>query len=149
MMADEFPEIGVVSPTTLGDSPVLLYLDVVDVDHVHARAVASGATSVMAPEDQPHGNRTATIVDPFGHRWMLSQHLEDLYPEAYAAREEASGDWTVTPSTAPVELGYVTMPTADLERSRRFFGELFGWQVAPATPERATATSPTPASPWA
>ncbi len=73
MMADEFPEIDVVSPRTLGGTPMALYLDVVDVDHVHDQAVAGGAESLAGPADQTHGNRTATILDPFGHRWMLAQ----------------------------------------------------------------------------
>ena len=94
MMADEFPEIGVLSPRTLGNTPVALYLEVVDGDHVHSQAVAGGAESLRPPEDQTHGNRTATILDPFGHRWMLSQQIEQLSAEEYAAREEASVDWS-------------------------------------------------------
>jgi len=108
MMADEFPEMGVVSPRTLGNSPVMLYLEVDDIDHIHARAVADGAESLRPPEDQTHGNRTATIVDPFGHRWMLSQTIEQLSTEQYAAREAASGEWTVNATKAPVEPGYLT-----------------------------------------
>lgn len=131
-MADEFPEIGVVSPTTLGGTPIALHLEVVDVDHVFREAVRAGATSLREPADQPHGNRSATILDPFGHRWMLSQPIETLSTEEYAARET---DWQVTAAQAPVELGYVTMPTADLERARTFFGTLFGWDVQPGSLE--------------
>ncbi len=73
MLADEFPEMDVVGPSTLGGTTVALHLEVVDVDYSHQRAVAAGATSVREPADQGHGNRNATILDPFGHRWMLSQ----------------------------------------------------------------------------
>jgi uncharacterized glyoxalase superfamily protein PhnB len=133
MMADEFPEIGVVSPQTLGGTPVALYLEVVDVDFVHREAVAAGATSLREPEDQTHGNRNATILDPFGHRWMLSQQIEQLSTEEYAAREEATGEWSVQASRPPVEVGYITMPTPGLEASTRFFGQLFGWEVVPGS----------------
>jgi PhnB protein len=129
MMADEFPEIGVVSPSTLGGTPVALHLEVVDVDHAHSNAVRLGATSLQEPADQTHGNRHSTILDPFGHRWMLSQVIEQLSTEEYAAREEASGQWSVSASRPPVEVGYITMPTPGIERSTAFFGELFGWQV--------------------
>jgi uncharacterized glyoxalase superfamily protein PhnB len=128
MMADEFPEIGVVSPATLGGTPVAMYLEVVDCDHVHRQAVANGAQSLREPEDQNHGNRTATILDPFGHRWMLSQPIEDFDLATYAEREKES-EWTVTGATAPVEPGYLTFATGDIDRSMRFFGELFGWAV--------------------
>ena len=129
MMADEFPEIGVLSPRTLGNTPVALYLDVVDVDHVHDEAVAGGADSLAGPADQTHGNRTATILDPFGHRWMLAQQIEQLSTEEYAAREEASGDWTVSATKAPVEPGYLTYQSADLDKAKAFFGQLFGWDI--------------------
>jgi uncharacterized glyoxalase superfamily protein PhnB len=126
MLADEYPEIGVVSPATLGNTPVALYLEVVDVDHAHQRAVEGGAVSLRPPADQTHGNRTATVVDPFGHRWMLSQPIEALSTEEYAARETS---YTVTASRAPVEVGYLTFATADLARASHFFRELFSWEV--------------------
>jgi uncharacterized glyoxalase superfamily protein PhnB len=88
MLADEYPEIGAVSPATLGGTAVSLYVTVPDCDAVHDRAVAAGATSERAPADQPHGNRTATIRDPFGHRWMLSQPLEPFDLDTYAQRED-------------------------------------------------------------
>jgi uncharacterized glyoxalase superfamily protein PhnB len=96
MLSDEYPEIGVRSPRTLGGAGVTLYLEVGDCDAVHDRAVAAGATSLRPPEDQAHGNRTATIEDPFGHRWMLSQRLEDLDLATYAARE--TGGYRVEPA---------------------------------------------------
>lgn len=91
MLSDEYPDLGVVSPRTLGGTPVAIHLEVADVDATYARAVERGATALRDPEDQPHGDRHGTLVDPFGHRWILSQRIEDLDVEAYAARSEGSG----------------------------------------------------------
>ncbi|MGK2929102.1 MAG: VOC family protein [Acidimicrobiales bacterium] len=91
MLSDEHPAIGVVSPTTLGGTPISLHLTVGDVDGLFTRAVTAGATSMQEPADQPHGARHGTIVDPFGHRWMLSQQLEELGIGDYAQRAEGSG----------------------------------------------------------
>ena len=90
-LSDEYEEMGVVSPTRLGGTPTTLHLTVADVDGLYARAVAAGATGQRAPEDQPHGARHGTLLDPFGHRWMLSQPVEDVSVEEYAARSEGSG----------------------------------------------------------
>lgn len=91
MLSDEHPAIGVVSPTTLGGTSLSLHLTVGDVDGLFTRAVTAGATSMQEPADQPHGARHGTIVDPFGHRWMLSQQLEELTVDEYAERAEGSG----------------------------------------------------------
>ena len=85
MLADEHPEIGVVSPETLGGTPVSLYLHVADVDATYARAVAAGATGERPPADQFHGNRNASLRDPFGHRWMITQPIEAVSVEEMAA----------------------------------------------------------------
>lgn len=98
MLADEHPEMNVLGPRTLGGSPVLLYLQVDDVDAVHERAVAAGATTLRAPEDQFHGNRTATIEDPFGHHWMLAQPVETLTVDELAARAAEGGYTTTAPA---------------------------------------------------
>lgn len=71
-LADEYPEIDVTGPATLGGTTVALHLSVDDVDATYQRAVDGGARSLQPPADQPHGSRHGTIVDPFGHRWMLS-----------------------------------------------------------------------------
>jgi PhnB protein len=94
-LADEYPEYGVVSPRTVGATTVTLHLEVVAVDQVFAAAVAAGATALSEPADQPHGARHGTLVDPFGHRWMLSHAVETVSPGAYAARVADEG-WTVT-----------------------------------------------------
>jgi PhnB protein len=91
MLADEYPEIDVVSPQTLGGTPTLLHLTLTDVDAAFAHAVAAGATVLQEPADQAHGNRHGTLVDPFGHRWMLSQVIEELTVGEYADRSNGTG----------------------------------------------------------
>ena len=89
-LSDEHPAMGVVSPTTLGGTPYAMHLTVTDVDELFARAIAAGATAQREPEDQPHGARHGTLLDPYGHRWMLSQPIEDVPLQEYAARSEGS-----------------------------------------------------------
>jgi PhnB protein len=72
MLMDEFPEMGGLSPTSLGGSPVTLHLTVPDVDAAFERAVAAGATVVMPVEDQFWGDRYGCVRDPFGHLWSLA-----------------------------------------------------------------------------
>lgn len=69
MVSDEFPEIDVYSPESIGGSPVMLLLEVEDVDALFRRAVAAGATSVRAVAGDKL--RNGKLVDPFGHRWMI------------------------------------------------------------------------------
>ncbi|HTO07463.1 MAG TPA: VOC family protein [Myxococcota bacterium] len=78
MLSDEWPEGGVFSPQTLGGSPVSVHLYVKNVDALTRRALAAGATEVRPVADQPYGDRSGTIRDPFGHRWMLSTKQEDV-----------------------------------------------------------------------
>lgn len=87
-LSDEHPAMGVVSPTSLGGTPYAMHLTVTDVDAMYARAVAAGATGQMEPADQPHGARHGTLLDPYGHRWMLSQPVEEVDLDEYAARSE-------------------------------------------------------------
>jgi len=78
MLADEYPEMGIVSPRTLGGSPVTIHLYVADVDALVARAVAAGATLVRPVADQFYGDRAGRISDPFGHVWHLASRKEDV-----------------------------------------------------------------------
>ncbi len=73
MLSDAYPEMDVVAATSQQGSSHALHLEVDDCDAIHERATAHGAISLQPPADQPHGARQCTIVDPFGHRWMLSQ----------------------------------------------------------------------------
>ena len=76
MLSDEFPEIGVVSPRNHEGSSLALSVTVPDVDDTYTRATAAGATGLRPPEDQFYGERAATLLDPFGHRWMIGTPLE-------------------------------------------------------------------------
>ena len=89
MMADEFPEMNVVGPTTLGNTSVGLLLYVDDVDQRVERAVSMGAKIEKPVQDQFYGDRTGTIVDPFGHKWTLAVHMEDVTPEEMERRMAA------------------------------------------------------------
>jgi PhnB protein len=86
MLADEFPEMGNTSPTTLKGSPVTLHLGVPDADAAAAKAVSAGATVVMPVADQFWGDRYGIVADPFGHLWSLATPKETLPPEEIKAR---------------------------------------------------------------
>ncbi len=86
MLADEHPEMGAVSPKTIGGTAVGMCLYVEDCDAVFARAVATGATVERPLADQFYGDRSGTVVDPFGHKWTIATHKEDLTPEEIATR---------------------------------------------------------------
>lgn len=146
MLSDEFPEMGVLSPRTLGGSPFQLHLtfDDVDIDAVIARAEAAGATVVRPPADQFYGQRAGQLVDPFGHRWTLATPIEDLSDDEIVRR--ASADTAVDEDVpqvdlgkhapaAPVEgagdLGYFTIAVPDVARGRAFYGAVLGWRFEP------------------
>ena len=81
MLADEFPEMGAHSPQSLGGTPVGICLYVPDVDALFKRAVDAGAKVERPVQDQFYGDRSGTIIDPFGHKWTIATHKEDLTPE--------------------------------------------------------------------
>ncbi len=89
MLADEFPEMNVVGPKTLGNTSVGLLLYVEDVDKTVERAVALGAKIIKPPQDQFYGDRSATLEDPFGHKWTVAVHMEDVTPEEMKRRMAA------------------------------------------------------------
>jgi len=85
-IADEFPEMGVLAPPSIGGTPVVLALDVTDADVVFAQAVAAGAQVRQPLADMFWGDRHGQLTDPFGHRWNISQHLRDVpHDEVVAA----------------------------------------------------------------
>jgi PhnB protein len=96
MMSDEHPEINVVSPTTLGNTPVALHVLVDDVDATFKSAVAAGADAERPPEDQAYGERTCVVRDPFGHRWFVATKIEDVSLDEMTNRFEAEGYTTST-----------------------------------------------------
>jgi PhnB protein len=87
MLSDEFPEFGCVAPQGQAVSSHL-YLYVKDVDALYKTAVAAGVKTVMPLTNQFWGDRMAVVVDPFGHRWSLSSHVEDVTPEQMKERME-------------------------------------------------------------
>lgn len=89
MLADEWPDFGALSPDSIGGTAVTLYLQVEDVDAVVAQAEQAGAMVLRAPADQSFGERTATVQDPFGHRWMMATVKEVLTGEEMQKRWEA------------------------------------------------------------
>lgn len=76
MLSDEYPELGVVSPQALSGTTVTMSLIVPDVDAFVQRAVDAGAVLKRPAQDQSYGLRTATILDPFGHRWIIGTPLQ-------------------------------------------------------------------------
>ncbi len=86
MLSDEFPDMGMRGPKTLGGTPVTLSVYVDDVDTVFDRAVSAGATAVRPVEDQFYGDRSGQFEDPFGHHWSVASHIEDVPPEEMAKR---------------------------------------------------------------
>lgn len=77
MLSDEWPDGGVFAPGP-GGSSVAIHLYVPDVDAFFARATSAGALTLRPVEDMPYGDRTGTLKDPFGHRWMIATHKEDV-----------------------------------------------------------------------
>lgn len=97
MLADEYPELGIVGPRSLGGSPVRIHAYVPDVDAVCARAAAAGAKILQPPTDQPCGDRTAKLEDPFGHVWICATHRGAAAPAKPRVRAIPPGLHTVTP----------------------------------------------------
>lgn len=138
MLSDERPQIGVTSPRTLGGTATTLHLEVGDVDAMYARAVDAGATSQQEPADQPHGARHGTLVDPYGHRWMLSQPIEDVDLDTYAERSSGTG-YTVERAGAPDPAGggiWAAVHYADALAGIRFMTDVLGFE------EQLVVTSP-------
>jgi PhnB protein len=86
MLHDEMPEWNALGPQTIGDSASSIMLYVQDVDAVFKRAVAAGATSTMEVADQFYGDRSGSLKDPFGHKWMVATHVEEVAPDEIARR---------------------------------------------------------------
>jgi PhnB protein len=78
MLADESPEMDARGPRTVGGTPVSLHVYVEDVDSVFERAVQAGAKALRPVEDRFYGDRSGGFEDPFGHRWDVATHVEDV-----------------------------------------------------------------------
>ncbi len=88
MLSDEYPEMDAASPQTIGGTPVTLHIYVEDVDATFERAVSAGAKALSPVANQFYGDRSGKFEDPFGHRWYVSSHIEDLSPEEMARRSQ-------------------------------------------------------------
>jgi PhnB protein len=86
MLSDEYLEMGAKAPGTVGGTPVTLHVYVEDADATFEEAIRGGATSLRPVEDQFYGDRSGQFVDPFGHRWNVSTHVEDVAPDEIAIR---------------------------------------------------------------
>jgi PhnB protein len=167
MISDEHPEIGVLSPTTLGGSATMFNVYVPDADAVVDAAVAAGATLQRAVELQPYGDRSGQILDPWGFRWSVNTHVEDVSAEEIERRFAEEGFASEhTDSSAGVgasaiddrplvadedgrrqgDIYYWTMGVVDVDAAQRFFADLFGWQIDAGNQEGgfhiATVTPP-------
>ncbi len=92
MLSDEWPDMGYRGPKALGGTPVTLHLYVTDVDEVFERAIAAGATELRAVQNEFYGDRTGSFEDPWGHRWLVATHVEDVAPDEMERRAaEAMG----------------------------------------------------------
>ncbi len=90
MLSDEFPGMGSSSPQTVGGTSSSLLIYTRDVDALFKQAVAAGATAAMPLADMFWGDRYGVVADPFGHRWQLATHKEDLTPKEMARRAAAA-----------------------------------------------------------
>lgn len=89
MMSDEAPDLGALSPKTLGGRSSSLMVYVPDVDGFVAHAVAAGAKLVRPVADQFYGDRNGGLEDPFGHSWFIATHVEDVSAEEMQRRLKA------------------------------------------------------------
>lgn len=90
MLADEYPEYGIVGPRTIGGTSVSIHVYLADVDAVFQRAVDAGAKVLMPLSDQFYGDRSGRFEDPFGHHWIVATHVEDVPPDEMKRRADAS-----------------------------------------------------------
>jgi PhnB protein len=86
MLADEMPDMKILAPPSLGGTPVSIHLYVEDCDALFNQAVSAGAKIERPVADQFYGDRSGVITDPFGHKWSIATHKEDVSPEEMQER---------------------------------------------------------------
>ncbi|MBZ5536655.1 MAG: VOC family protein [Acidobacteriia bacterium] len=91
MLADEFPEMGALSPASVGGCPVTFYVYVEDVDAMFTQAIAAGAKEKEPVKVEFYGDRRGGVTDPFGYIWYIATHVEDVSAEELARRSAAQG----------------------------------------------------------
>jgi PhnB protein len=89
MVADAFPDMGIQDPRQIGGSPVSMTIYVEDVDATFAAALQLGAQEVRPVENKFYGDRAGQFEDPWGHRWSVMTHVEDVTPDDLRARAES------------------------------------------------------------
>lgn len=89
MLSDEWPDMNALSPNTRGGATASFMIYVEDADAAYARAVNAGASADRPLKDEFWGDRIGTVVDPFGHKWSLATHVEDVAPDEMQRRMEA------------------------------------------------------------
>jgi PhnB protein len=90
MLADEHPEMGFLGPQSLGGTSISIMLYVENVDDVTAKAVTAGLKVLRPVQTQFYGDRSGNFEDPFGHRWTIATHVEDVSPEELDRRAAAA-----------------------------------------------------------
>jgi PhnB protein len=86
MLSDEFPEYRIYGPQSGAATPFSIYLHVENADAMIERAVSAGATLERPAQDESYGERSGVVRCPFGHRWMIGHHIEDVSPEEMQRR---------------------------------------------------------------
>ncbi|USG60229.1 VOC family protein [Sneathiella marina] len=90
MMSDEYADFGAISPETLGGSPIKFQIYVEDADPLFAQAIEQGCTELRPMKDQFFGDRSGTLVDPFGHTWIISMKKTEVSPKEMQDRWTAA-----------------------------------------------------------
>lgn len=93
MLSDEFADMNIRGPKARGGPTAAFMIYVADADAAHAKAIKAGATPDRAVESQFWGDRMGSVFDPFGHKWSLATHVEDVPAEEMQRRME---EWTRT-----------------------------------------------------
>lgn len=91
MLSDEWPDMNALSPNSRGGGTASFMIYVEDADAAYARALKAGARENRPVTQEFWGDRIGTVMDPFGHKWSLSTHVEDVSPEEMQRRMEAWG----------------------------------------------------------
>ena len=136
MLADEFPETGMLAPTSTGATTVSIHVEVPDVDATTRRAADAGATVEREPADAPYGFRGSAVLDPFGHRWLIQTPLTAGAGAGADGSTSTPRPHDEEPVTRPGDIVYVTWAVRDEQRAAAFFGELLGWTFSPGHVDR-------------
>jgi len=94
-LSDEYPEYGIRSASAIGATPVSIHLHVDNADRMIEQALKAGATLEREAQDAFYGERSGVVRDPFGHRWLIGHHIEDVTTDEMQRRYTAlmaSGD---------------------------------------------------------